>query len=112
MKRYRLTASAAQSVEDIHFYSMEKWGDEQADAYARGMADMFARIATGGSASRPIAADIGVDGSVTRYGKHMIYWRKQSDEMVVITAVLHERMDQVERLRRDSRFWDEPRGSD
>lgn len=102
MSGYRLQPRVSQTLEDIHHYSEDRWGEQRADEYILGFFDFFARIVARDTLWRSIPADLGILGFRTRYERHFVYWRLASDSTVIIFALLHERMHQFERLKD---FW-------
>ena len=60
--------------------------------------EAFDGIATGVLISRPVPAELGVDGYVLRYRRHFIYWKTLNDGAIGIVTVLHERMHQLGRF--------------
>ena len=101
MTPVRVQQTAALRIEEIHRYSRGRWGTAQADAYITGLFEAFDRIATGGVASRPVPAEFDVEGFVSRYRRHFVYWKKLSNGDIGIVTVLHERMHRLGRLRED-----------
>ena len=98
MTPVRVQDAAALRIQEIHQYSREHWGETQADAYITGLFEAFAGIATGALISRPVPAELGVDGYVLRYRRHFIYWKTLNDGAIGIVIVLHERMHQLGRF--------------
>ena len=103
MTAVRVQGSAALRINEIHRYSLEHWGEAQADAYITGLFDAFDRIEAGGVASRPVPAEFGVDGYFFRYEKHFVYWKRLRNGDIGIVTVLHERMHQFGRFLEDNR---------
>ena len=101
MTSARVQEAAALRIDEIYRYSLESWGEAQADAYVSGLFQAFERIATGATVSRPIPAEFGVDGCVFRYERHFVYWKRLSDGDIGIVTVLHERMHRIGRLREE-----------
>ncbi len=97
----RVQGSAALRIDEIYRYSRDRWGKTQADSYITGLFDAFERIAAGGVASRPVAAEFGVDGCFFRDEKHFVYWKWLSNGDIGIVTVLHERMHQFGRFLDD-----------
>ena len=91
----RVQRSAALRIDEIYRYSLERWGETQAQAYVTGLFDAFEGIAAGETISRPVPADFGVDGHYFRYERHFVYWKWLSDGDVGIVTVLHQRMHQL-----------------
>ena len=103
MTRIRVQEAASRRIDEIYRYSRERWGTERADAYVIGLFEAFDRIASGDVLSRPIPAELGVDGYFFRYEKHYVYWKTLSDGDIGIVTILHERMHQMDRFRDDLR---------
>ena len=98
MTPVRVQDAAALRIEEIYRYSLENWGEAQANAYIAGLFEAFEGIAAGAVMSRPVPAEFGVDGYVFRYRRHFIYWKTLNDGAIGIVTVLHERMHQLGRF--------------
>ena len=72
MTPVRVQNAAALRIQEIYQYSRERWGETQADAYIMELFEAFDGIATGALISRPVPAELGVDGYVLRYRRHFI----------------------------------------
>lgn len=90
MNHFRIQAGAVHRLDEIYRYTADKWGDEQAELYVRGLFDRFAAIAGRRFPWRPVPAEFGVDGDVCRYEHHLIYWKLLADGDIGIITVLHE----------------------
>ena len=101
MTRIRVQEAAAARIDAIYRYTRERWGEAQADAYVSGLFDACEGIESGTVVSRPVPAELGVDGYVFRYKMHFVYWKRLSDGTVGIVTVLHERMHQISRFLED-----------
>lgn len=101
MTSFRVSAIASQRLDEIFSYTRDTWGQDQAEAYVRGLFACFERIAAREIVSRAIPAEFGVVGYYCRYEHHYVYWRRLSDETVGIVTILHERMHQLDRFRAD-----------
>jgi len=99
MSGYRILDAAGHRIDEIYLYTLDKWGEAQADHYIRGLFARFADIAARDFPWRSIPAEFGVEGYVCRYEKHFIYWKLLADGAIGIVTVLHERMYQIERFR-------------
>jgi toxin ParE1/3/4 len=93
--------AAGHRLDEVYRYTLEEWGEEQAERYIRGLFDAFGRIEKHEIFSRPIPAEYGVDGYWFRYEKHFVYWKKLSTGQIGIVTVLHERMFRADRLKED-----------
>lgn len=101
MSGYRIQAAALLRLEDIYRYTLDQWGEAQAERYIRGLFVRFEAIADRQVPWRPVPSEFGVEGFVAPYERHLIYWRELHDGEVGIVTVLHERMHQITRFRDD-----------
>ena len=99
MSGFRVEVGAGHRIDEIYHYTLDTWGEAQANRYIRGLFERFEEIAARRENWRLIPAEFGVDGYFCRYEKHVIYWRLLSDGDVGIATILHERMHRIERLR-------------
>ena len=56
-----------------------------------------------------IPVELGVNGYVFRYEKHLVYWKTLDNGDIGIVTVLHERMHQIDRFREDFGESSQPR---
>lgn len=101
MPGYRVLRSAEQRIRGIHQYTLEHWGEKQANDYIEGLFERFCQISRRNVTWTPIPAEFEVDGFYLRYKKHFIYWKVLSNGDVGIVTVLHERMHQTARFKED-----------
>lgn len=99
MSGYRLLRSVEPRLDEIYLYTLDNWGEAQADQYINGLFDRFEAIVHNAFPWRPIPAEFKIDGYVCRYEKHFIYWKILADGTIGIVTILHERMHQIERFR-------------
>lgn len=97
MSRYRLTTGAKATLVDIYNYTLEQWGEDQADKYLNGLFARFEAITKEKTIWRPISPEFEISGYFCRYEKHLIYWR-HTDDKITFVAILHASMMQGERL--------------
>lgn len=95
---YRLSPLARNRLTEIYRYSVETFGERQADLYLDALFACFGTIAGDRSIWRPIPARYGVAGWFVRCERHFIYFRVLNDGDVGIATLLHERMDVLTRL--------------
>ena len=100
MASFRVQEAAAYRIDEIYRHTRARWGEEQADRSITGLFEAFARVKSE-VASRPILAELGVEGFVVRYEPHLVNWRRLADGDIGIATILHERMHQLGRLRED-----------
>lgn len=97
----RVQEMASVRLDEIYRYTRERWGEAQAEQYVSGMFAAFAQIETRGVVSKPVPAELGVQGYYFRYERHFVYWRRLADGDIGIVTILHERMHQIDRFRED-----------
>ena len=97
MAEYHLTPAAEQDLMDVWHYSAETWSVDQADRYLDKLEDCCERIASDEALCRSFKE---IDPRLNSHHceHHYIFFLSSSDQPVVI-AVLHERMDLLERLK-------------
>lgn len=95
MTAYYLTQSAREDLIDIWLYTQESWGEAQADNYQDALHLCCARIAADHVQTKPVPGLERVRSHHCRH--HYLFFIKQ-DAAVTIVAVLHERMNLIERL--------------
>ncbi len=98
MAAIRIQEAASRRLDEIYQYTRAQWGEEQAERYITGLFDAFGGIETHSVLSRPIPAELGVDGFVFRYERHFVYWQHLSNGDIGIVTILHKRMHQIGRL--------------
>jgi toxin ParE1/3/4 len=96
MTAHRFTRSAQEDLIDIWLYTQETWGEAQADVYQDALHLCCERIAAGRAQAKPVP---GLDGVRSHRCQHHYLFFVEQDSAVIIVAVLHERMNLVERLR-------------
>lgn len=97
----RVQGGASHRLDDIYRYTRDRWGEDQADKYIAGLFAAFDKIAAHGVVSKPIPAELGVEGFFFRYERQFVYWRRLSNDDIGIVTILHERMHQISRFRDD-----------
>lgn len=99
MAKVRIQERAALRIDDIFRFTLERWGEDQAERYIVGLFDAFEKIQTGGVSSRPVPAAFGINGFFFRYERHFVYWRRLDNGDIGIATILHERMHQIDRFK-------------
>lgn len=101
MTEFRVQYAASHRIDEIYRYTLNQWGETQAEAYITGLFESFGKVGTHEVLSRPIPAELGVVGFFFRYEKHFVYWRHLSNGDIGIVTILHERMHQIGRFKND-----------
>ena len=95
MSHFMLRPKAEQDLERIWHYTLDTWGDQQADTYIRQLNERFHMLADDPGIGRDCEY---IRPAYRKYavGQHVIFYRAVSDDAIEIVRILHERMD-VER---------------
>ena len=95
--KYRISEQAINDLNDIWFYTLNKWSKEQADRYydliigeIEFISDNFL---TGKSAEQTRK-----NYRVTKIKSHLIFYRKIENDIVEVVRILHQRMDIKKRI--------------
>ena len=83
-------------MEDIWDYSLERWGEEQADSYLRQIALVCQGIANG---SHPGSSAEAIQPGLRKalVNMHVLYYRETADS-IVVARVLHQRMNVLDHV--------------
>ena len=97
MAKYQLTTKAVDDLSMIWNYTIDKWSEYQADKYYFMLLENCNEVA-----GHP---DSGKDYSLVtenllgfRAGQHIIFYRKNEENQVEITRILHEQMDLKDKI--------------
>lgn len=113
MKRYLFYPAADAAQDAIWRYTHEQWGEAQADRYVTELHVHLTALAAGDIPRRPLLPHLlrfsGMVGRVyiTRYAKHVIFFREFTNGDIGVMSILHEAMDLPVRLREDLRRLEE-----
>lgn len=98
MAKYYLTNKAVEDLADIWNYTVENWSENQADNYYQTLLDNCQEIADNPRIGKNYL-NVGKSLLGFHVNKHIIFYRKQSEEFMEITRILHEMMDLKKRLK-------------
>ncbi len=98
MQPYQLTPLAEQDLKEIYRYTIKTWGIKQAQHYAGLLEKRFNDIASKTARVRNLSS-LHPDVMVSRCEHHYIFFMHPNDQTPQIFAVLHERMNPLERLK-------------
>lgn len=93
MQKYEISKRAEIDLSDIWRYTLDKWSREQANIYLKGIFAAFNMIAM---APELVGRAYGhVRSGYRKYqvGKHVVFCQVKSNGVVLISRVLHEKMD-------------------
>ncbi len=98
MRPHELTGDADADLEGIARYTIEEWGETQAESYLGKIGQCFKNIANNKVASRTFSEKF-PDARVVRCEHHYVFYLWPEGGKPVVFAVLHERMDMLTRLK-------------
>jgi toxin ParE1/3/4 len=96
VKSFVLSPAAALDLDDVWDYSAENWGINQADRYIRMIQDTIIGL-THGTQPSQTAAHIRAGYRRVLVGSHILFF-KETDEVVDVIRILHQRMDPSQHL--------------
>ncbi len=98
MVKYRLTNEAVKDLEEIWSYTKQKWSLEQADRYYNLIIDEIEFIASNPLLGRSI--DYIKEGyRSTKVKSHVVFYKQQQDETILVVRILHQAMDSDNRIK-------------
>ena len=93
----KIFATAESRLVEIWDYTLKKWGEDQADAYVRGLVGEIHAFDANRSLWRRVADKTGL--WFVRHEPHYIFFRELSGGVVGVITVLHESMDLPARIK-------------
>lgn len=95
---FKLSVKAAEDVETIWLYTVEKWSLEQADRYVNLILDEIEYLAENPQTGSDFS-DVRKNYRCAKVKSHLVFYRQSDDNMdIEIIRVLHQRMDIENRL--------------
>ncbi len=98
MLPYELTLPAEQNLKEIARYTLAQWGKKQSLHYAALLENRFREIAARSARSRSFSERY-TQVRVSRCEHHYIFYIHPEKKPPCIIAVLHEKMDMLNRLK-------------
>ena len=98
MGDYTLQLEAENDLLEIGRYTAKTWGLEQAERYLTQLHQHLQRIADAGTSEKPVFENR-ADLRVTRCRHHYVFFLREDSGEVLVMAILHEKMDMINRLR-------------
>jgi len=92
MTGYVLSPAAQADVESIWDYTVERWGERQAETYILAIRDACAALAEGRRRGRPIDA-IRAGYLKLAVGAHFLFYRFDEAGRIDVVRILHQSMD-------------------
>lgn len=97
-RSYVVSNGAAADLRDITQYTLKTWSEEQRRAYIAALENRAEALAKGEGVFRDMSF-VMPGLRMVLSGKHYIFCMPQEGKPSVILAILHERMDLLERLK-------------
>lgn len=97
MAKYELTNKAVEDLTKIWEYTIEKWSEQQADRYYSLLLESCQEIANNPELGKNYNG-ITNDLFGLKTNRHIIFYRKRSDQPIEITRILHGQMDLKNRI--------------
>lgn len=90
MKTYRLGPKGTSDLAEIFDYTVDTWGEQQAEKYIEELAACFQLLADSPGLGR--ACDL-ISPGIRRFeqGKHVIFYKPERDG-IIVSRILHQRM--------------------
>jgi toxin ParE1/3/4 len=99
MLLYELTSAAQEDLKEIARYTLTEWGEKQSIHYAELLEARFCEIADRTAHYRQFSRRY-PQVFVSRCEHHYIFYIHPDEKPPCIIAVLHERMDMLNRLKK------------
>ncbi|MBO5380567.1 MAG: type II toxin-antitoxin system RelE/ParE family toxin [Bacteroides sp.] len=93
MQKYVLSKLAEKDLKSIWRYTAETWSRSQADRYVKGLLQTCADIAEAPMLLGRSYDHVRLGYRKFLFGKHVIFYRVQSSGIILISRILHEKMD-------------------
>jgi len=107
MAGYRFYHTADARQDEIWDYTLNEWGEQQAEKYIIGLHSHISKLANNKllwhklPAKLVVPNDLSLSVYFSHYNKHYILFRELSDATIGIMTILHEAMDTPVRLKED-----------
>lgn len=97
MGKFTLTHKAVEDLGDIWNYTFDHWSEQQADKYYQQLLDACQEVANNPQIGKNYD---GIHSHLNgvRIGKHVVFFRVLTEQVVEISRILHGRMDLKSRM--------------
>ena len=92
-QKYEISNRAKKDLTEIWRYTVEKWSSQQADRYLQGIFDACSEIAMFPEASGHSYEHVRTGYRKYPFGRHIIFYQIKTTGVVLISRILHEKMD-------------------
>lgn len=107
MSGYRFYPTADARQDEIWDYTLNEWGEQQAEKYIIELHSHLSKLANNKLLWQDLPTrlvipnDLSLSVYFSHYSKHYIFFRELSDGTIGIMTILHETMDVPIRLKED-----------
>lgn len=98
LPKYRISNQAINDLNDIWFFTFQKWSKKQADRYYNLIIGDIEFISDNYYSGKSIE-QIRKNYRVSRIKSHLIFYKRDNNERVEIMRILHQRMDVKKQLK-------------
>ena len=93
MSKYTTSKLAEKDLTSIWQYTVANWSQEQANKYVGGLLNTCSEIATAPEAHGQTYEHVRAGYRKYAYGRHVIFYKVLEDGNILISRILHKRMD-------------------
>lgn len=97
MKKYTLTRKAEQDIRNIWSYTIDEWGEVQAERYLKGLEEKLELLSDSPDSIGKNRDSLKSGYMSSLYEKHIVFFKKAGNSIEII-RVLHQRMDISNRI--------------
>ncbi len=95
---YKISVKAAEDIEQIWLYTVEKWSLEQADRYVNLIIDEIEYLAANPDSGKDFS-HVRISYRCAKVKSHLIFYRQTDSKAdIEVIRILHQRMDIEDRL--------------
>lgn len=98
MANFKFTNKAVFDLTQIWNYTSKKWSEDKADIYYQMLIDNCKELACNPGLGKNYSGVI-INLLGFKAGRHIIFYRKISENEIEITRILHEQMDIANRIK-------------
>ena len=101
MGRYVIYKPANATLDEIWQYSVENWGEQQAEVYIEGLFDTLHKAADREFFWRKLQEQTVLDVYFVKYQRHYLFFRELEDDLIGVIGIIHEQRDVVSVLEKN-----------
>ena len=107
MAEYLFFPPADKAQDKIWNYTLERWGEQQAERYIQGLHQYLQELADREKLWRKlpnsliVPPDLNLQVYFSRYEHHYIFFRQLSENRIGVLSILHENVDMPVQLQAD-----------